>query len=274
MSILFERLKVRERRGSKPRCHLLTHGSPDAVAARLTALAAPFGTVAPTDRWMPDGFANLEEGQLHKAPRLLPPAVSTLLGEWWLPASGQGARTPNFDVASTCTIDDDPSGLLLIEAKAHETELFKEAAGRRLAADASAERRASHETIGTAIDSARTGLGAATGLSWHISRNSHYQMSNRFAWAWKLTELNVPVVLVYLGFIRANDMSKPGEVRFADAAAWEAAVMSHSAPLFPAEVWGQRWSVNGFPFIPLIRSLELTWDDKGALSPNPPFVRG
>jgi hypothetical protein len=262
MSILFERLKAKERRGSKPRCHLLTHGSPDAVAARLTALAAPFGTVAPTDRWMPRGFEDLQECELHKAPRLLPAALSKLLGEWWLPANGQGARTPNFDIASTCTVDNS-SGLLLVEAKAHKMELLKEAGGRRLAADASAERKASHETIGTAIDLARLGLGAATQLSWQISRDSHYQMSNRFAWAWKLAELNVPVVLVYLGFIRANDMSKSGEVPFADAAAWEAAVLSHSAPLFPAEVWGQRLSVNRLPFIPLIRSREVLWDNQG-----------
>ena len=123
MSILIERLKVRERRGSKPRCHLLTHGSSDVVAARLTALAAPFASVAPTDRWMPDGFANPEECQLDKAPRLLPDALCVLLGKWWLPANGQGARTPNFDIASTCTVDG-VSGLLLIEAKARLNAVF------------------------------------------------------------------------------------------------------------------------------------------------------
>ena len=47
MCIPLERLKPKERRGSKLRCHLLTHGSPDAVAAKLTALVAPFASVAP-----------------------------------------------------------------------------------------------------------------------------------------------------------------------------------------------------------------------------------
>ena len=32
-------------------------------------------------------------------------------------------------------------------------------------------------------------------------------MSNRFAWAWKLADLGVPVVLVYLGFFRALFMT-------------------------------------------------------------------
>jgi hypothetical protein len=265
MITLFDRLQARERRGSKPRCHLLTHGSPVVVAARLTALAAPFASIAPTDRWMPDGFTHVEECQLDKAPRLLPDALCVLLGKWWLPANGQGARTPNFDIASTCTVDG-MAGLLLIEAKAHETELVNETGGRRLMADASAKRKASHVTIGAAIDSARIGLGAATRLPWQISRDNHYQMSNRFAWAWKLAELGMPVVLIYLGFVRAIDMSKPGEVQFADAGAWEAAAMSHSAPLFPAEVWGQRWSVNRLPFLPLIRSLEVLWDENGITS--------
>lgn len=264
MTTLIERLKPKERRGSKPRCHLLTHGSPEAVAARLTALVAQFASVAPCDSWMPQGFADIEEAQLHKAARLLLPAISARLGKWWLPADRQEARTPNFDIASTCTIDGVP-GLLLVEAKAHETELVKEAAGRRLAADDSPGRKASHVTIGAAIDSARIGLEAATRLKWQISRDSHYQMSNRFAWSWKVAELGIPVVLVYLGFLKANDMSKPGEVPFADAGAWKAIVSSHSAPLFPAEVWDRRWTVNGLPLIPLIRSLELPLDEEIAV---------
>ena len=172
--------------------------------------------------------------------------------------------TPNFDIASTCTIDGS-AGLLLVEAKAHETELKKEAAGRRVAEDDSKERKESHGTIGAAIESARMGLEAATRLKWKISRDSHYQMSNRFAWGWKLAERGIPVVLVYLGFLKANDMSKPGEVPFADTGAWEALVRSHSATLFPEQVWGRRWSVNSVPFIPLIRSLDVSLDQAAAV---------
>lgn len=257
MNSLLYRLNQKERRGSKPRCHLLTHGSPDVVASRLTALVAPFASVLPSDRWMPQGFAVAEEAQLHKAPRLLPPALSTQLGEWWLPEGRLDAMTPNFDIASTCTIDGGP-GLLLVEAKAHHSELTKEAAGRKLTENASTERKASHVTIGVAIESARTGLEAATQLNWQISRDTHYQMSNRFAWSWKLAELGIPVALVYLGFLKADDMSKPGEAPFSDAGSWEAHTRSHSAQLFPGEVWGRKWSINGVPFFPLIRSMELS----------------
>jgi hypothetical protein len=256
MTGFLQRLKPRERRGSKPRCHMLTEGAADAVAARLTALGAPFLTVGPSDHWMPQGFFDLEEAQLDKAPRLLTPAVSARLGEWWLPADGQDAMTPNFDIASTCTIDG-ALGLLLVEAKAHETELKKEASGRRLTENDSDERKATHASIGVAIESARIGLEASTHLNWQISRDSHYQMSNRFAWSWKLAQLGFPVVLVYLEFLKASDMSKPGEVPFTNADAWEGLIRSHSALLFPLEVWGRRWLVNGVSFIPLIRSLQV-----------------
>jgi hypothetical protein len=162
--------------------------------------------------------------------------------------------TPNFDLASTCEIGGRP-GLLLYEAKAHVEELNKEAAGRRLEFDASEERKLSHQTIGVAIASARDGLETATGLPFSISRDTHYQRSNRFAWSWKLTQLGIPVVLIYLGFLKAEEMADRSEP-FGDHAEWERLVKSHSAPLFPSEVWGREWSCNKRPFVPLITSIE------------------
>ncbi len=211
---------------------------------------------------MPTGFAEIKEAQLHVASRLLPHEISSQLGTWWLPADRQDAMTPNLDIASTCTIDGTP-GLLLIEAKAHHAELAQESAGRRIQESDSDERRDSHKTIGAAIESARAGLTSATGLSWNVSRDRHYQMSNRFAWAWKLADLGVPVALVYLGFLKASDMSKAGELPFADADAWESLVRAHSAPLFPDEIWNRRWLVHGVPLIPLIKSLELPLEQEG-----------
>lgn len=130
MNILLERLKPRERRRSKPRCHLLTHGAPNAVAARLTALVAPFASVAPSDRWMPQGFEDTDEATLPEAERLLSPDVRRELRQWWLVVSANNTRTPNWDVAATCTIEGEP-GIVLIEAKAHDQELIKEETGRK-----------------------------------------------------------------------------------------------------------------------------------------------
>lgn len=84
-------------------------------------------------------------------------------------------------------------------------------------------------------------------------------MSNRFAWSWRLTELGIPVVLVYLGFLRANEMADKG-MPFTDHAHWKRVVNEHSAPLFPVEVWDRSWTVNGQAFVPLIRSVERVLD--------------
>lgn len=269
MSDLFHRLKPKERRGSKMRCHLLTHGSPEDVAGRLTALAAPWAEVRPTDRWMPAGFEAVVEAQLHRAPRLLDPGMRAVLRDWWLAPASTTGKTPNWDIASTCLVQGSP-GLLLIEAKAHDEELHKEEVGRTLKpvlrdrpeTQSEADRRASHGKIGLAIEEAANGLTAATGHQWQISRDSRYQMSNRFAWSWKLTQLGVPVVLVYLGFLQASEMTDRG-VPFESAAEWERLVWSHSEPLFPRTVWEQRWECGGHALVPLIRT--LTVDLKGPL---------
>ncbi|HJR23374.1 MAG TPA: hypothetical protein VJ822_17205, partial [Dongiaceae bacterium] len=253
---LLARLKRNAQRGSKPRCHMLTHGAPDEVAARLTALAAPFATVAASDRWMPVGFEDVEEAQLHSALRLLDAAICARLRDWWLAPASVRAMTPNFDIASTCTVEGRP-GMLLIEAKAHDDELLKETVGRLLEPDALEDRVASHGKIGEAIAGACRGLCAETDLPWKISRDACYQMSNRFAWSWKLTECGFPVVLIYLGFLRANEMDDRGKP-FADEAEWKRLVQRQSAPLFPPEIWGQRWEAHGVAFVPLIRGLEVS----------------
>ena len=258
MNEALQRLLPKERRGSKPRCHWLTHGPREEVAERLISIVEPWASVTATDQWMPDGFANTAEPQLHLPTPLLSEDKRQALGHWWLPHDRQTARTPNFDLASTCTLGG-VAGLILVEAKGHDTELNKEAAGRRLNSDASEGRRASHQTIGIAIEEARCGLSHATASPWSISRDTHYQMCNRFAWAWKLADLGIPVILVYLGFLRADEMKDRG-APFSDPSGWETLVRAHSAKLFPDQIWNHRWSVNEVPFIPLIRSVEQPLD--------------
>lgn len=237
------------RRGSKPRCHLLTHGSPTQVATRLTGIIGPWGSVTTADKWMPDGFDDIAEAQLHDATRLLPKTVCNNLQNWWMAVR---ATTPNWDIASTCTIEG-KKGLLLVEAKAHDEELMGEVAGKSINANASCGSLKNHAQIDNAIQQANNALNAVV-PGWNLSRNSHYQMSNRFAWAWKLTDLGIPVILVYLGFKYAVEMSDVGNP-FIDHLDWEKLVLTHSKPLFPAHVWDRKWIVRGQAFIPLIRSI-------------------
>ena len=198
---------------------------------------------------MPVGFEEIEECQLHRASRVLDSPLCSELEDWWLAPASSKSLTPNIDIASTCAIEG-REGLLLIEAKAHEAELLNEAKGRILD-PSTPDRNASHEKIGAAIAQAGAGLTTATGLAFKISRDRGYQMSNRFAWSWKLAASGIPVVLVYLGFVDAQEMPSP----LHDHAHWEKLVRSHCDGLAPAEAWERQWSVNGTLFVPLIRSM-------------------
>ncbi len=260
---LFPRLKRNEQRGSKPRCHLLTEGSDEYVAATLSGLLAPFARVSASDQCMPRGFEMIEECQLHRRSRVHDSDLCARLAAWWLPADQLTDRTPNFDIAATCIVDGRP-GIVLVEAKAHASELSRESVGRKITSrdpeDHRSRREASHATIGVAIDEARAALTAATGLNFHISRDICYQMSNRFAWAWKLADSGFPVVLVYLGFLNAEDMAKDSRP-FSSHEEWEQLVRSHSISVVPDEIWNRRWAVSGQPFIPIIRSISQPLTD-------------
>ena len=261
MTTLLERLQRNARRGSKPRCHGMTQGTAQEVAARLTNLISGFASVRPNDRWMPKGFENLEEAQLHSADRLLSCEVRGNLLSWWLAVAGGATRTPNWDIASTCEIGG-KDGLLLVEAKAHDNELIKEETGRKnIEPPVSIATRRNHLRIGSCIQDASLALTGETKLPWALSRDWNYQMSNRFAWSWKLAELGVPVVLVYLGFLRADEMEDQGKP-FAQESDWDALVRLHSEPLFPAGVWNREWSIHGQTFVPLIRSVEWALEQK------------
>jgi hypothetical protein len=254
---LLLRLRPNQRNGSKIRCHQLTHGSRDDVAKSLNLLTEPWGHVSPaTDRWMPNGFDTIDEAQLGTAARLIPSEDHRqALLDWWL-ATAENANTPNWDIASTCVIDDKP-GLLLVEAKAHDAELRNEEKGKELRPPVSINSRRNHLRIGACIQDANLALTGETGLPWALSRDWNYQISNRFTWSWKLTSLGISVILVYLGFLRADEMRKPNQTPFTRPEDWEQLVRLHSAYLFPEEVWNRKWTLHDQLFIPIIKTLYL-----------------
>ena len=99
-----KKLKRNQRKGSKPRCHWLTHGTSSQVASELTALTEPLGSVSADDCWMPAGLDQVDEVQLHWATRLLRLQDREALGDWWLSVRSDDSRTPSWDIASTCTV--------------------------------------------------------------------------------------------------------------------------------------------------------------------------
>jgi len=86
------------------------------------------------------------------------------------------ANTPNWDIVSKCEIGG-KRGLILVEAKAHTEE--SKIAGK------GADKVENDCRIGAAISEANSALNSVL-PRWALTKVSHYQLCNRFAWAWKL----------------------------------------------------------------------------------------
>lgn len=261
--------------GSRPRSVLLMDGDRELVADRLTRLVnLPTVVVNPEHRWMPTGkpFQNAD-GTWDKSPAneaklscpnpLVDEAVRNELQSWWLEFTG-GANVPNWDIASQCLIGS-AAGLVLIEAKAHGGELDEKPTGKRPPTTLNGWKN--HQRIGRAIADASAELQSATGLPWAISRDRCYQLSNRFAWSWKLASLGIPVVLIYLGFLDANEMPQPlfhsdGK----DEHCWNSTVLKYSAGVVPPQVWdaASPIDIDGVPLMPLIRTYSQPFNQNDA----------
>ena len=132
----------------------------NSVTTRRVTARVRNGRVSPVNCWMPEGFCNIEEARLDVAWRLLPKkAERDELRDWWLQVP-RSANTPNWDIASTCSIDGQ-DGFLLVEAKAYTGELKvndKTQAGPK-----------NLQKIVDAIQQANVALSDQTSLSWALS---------------------------------------------------------------------------------------------------------
>jgi len=240
-------------KGSRLRCLMLTTMPREVVAATLNELVSPFATVSPDDHWVPRGFLSAEEARLDEhvpgTYEFVPKVIREQLKVWWLKKTNR-ANTPNWDLISTCKIKDGREGLVLIEAKAHEGELKID--GKKQG-DSDND-----EQIGLAIDEANSALEKIT-PGWHLSRDRHYQLSNRFAWAWKLATLGKPTVLIYLGFLRAWEMRDHCQKPFESAAEWDRFLHTSAVGIVPDGAFGTPLNTTGVPMWACVRSLDLNW---------------
>ena len=253
-----EQFPEKKRRGSWPRCVLFTDGEREEVAERLTELVGlPHIKVSADDKWMPCGKpVKKEDGSWDKTPSdevqldkkncLVSCRTRERLEEWWLATR---ATTPNWDIASTCRING-KQGLILVEAKAHGAELTKQD-------DCGSENPENVKQIGKAISEASRSLQARTENKWKLSPEGYYQLSNRFAWSWKLATLKIPVVLVYLGFLNACEMDSPDTKLFCSEPEWQRVLRTYCEGKVDNSCWGKCLCFKGTPFIPVIRTCNL-----------------
>ena len=244
-------------KGSRPRCVLLVDGERQSVARRLTDLVGdPSVEVSNRDFWMPRGkplregnswdTSPADEPRLDRDGGFVPSRVRDQLRDWWL-AVKRGANTPNWDIASTCQVEG-KRGLLLVEAKAHTGELSDGGTGSRNVRNL--------RSIGTAISEANDALARITGGAWDLSKDHHYQVANRFAWSWKLASLGIPVVLVYLGFLHAEEMREGEKRPFSSQEDWANVLMAHTRSVVDEACWETRLEVSGTPLRPMVRTVD------------------
>lgn len=238
-------------KGSRRCCLELTSGPRAKVAAALTRLTGHYAIVTPLDIWMPRGFADPDEARLRESRGFLCEKQRESVTDWWL-AVAKGANTPNWDIASTCTIDG-REGLLIVEAKAHEREISD--AAKRKPGSPNGDRNDAR--IRDAVGQANDALNAIM-PGWSLSCDSHYQLSNRFAWAWKIARLGKPVVLVYLGFLNCREMDGPGRTILTSLGQWRRCVLKHSERTVPQDAWELKINVSGTSLIPIIRAADVS----------------
>ena len=242
----------KDNRGSRPRSVLLTDGTPEQVAERLAKIVGRREvSISPEDQWQPCGKPDVREAQLDKQLKdgavLLSCAMRREMSDWWLVNE---AKTATWDLAGTCTISG-TKGLLLVEGKAHSRELNKN--------DSCGAEGANRTQIDRAVEEANAGLRKLTSGEWALSTRHHYQLSNRFAWSWKLAMLKVPVVLLYLGFLSARDMQDDGDL-FQSENDWRHTLLDYCRGVVDESCWESTLDVKGVPLMPMIRVFEQPFE--------------
>lgn len=201
------------------------------------------------DNWMPKSLQLDKEAELKTFLKYnFTQQLSSDIVEWWL---HKDAKTPNWDLISTCTIDG-KRGLLLVEAKAHYGELDK---SPKKPPSISDDSKLNHDKIDIAIKQANNAINEKVG-GLAISHDNCYQLSNRVAHAWWLANNGIPVVLLYLGFLNCSDMEDGGYTLFKNDEEWQTAFTNHAKLVGVENLVGKKVDCGKSNFITICKSLE------------------
>lgn len=180
--------------------HILNLIDSPKFLASINNILTPFNAVLMDKKTIqPKGRIDYSEYSLqryinfHKLTNTFPNLASFNFNSWWNPSGG---KAPTWDMISLCKLNG-KDALLLVEAKAHVREL--DTKGKRVLANQSIGSKQNLINIENRIKEACEDLNS-TNNGFNISIKTHYQLSNRLAFSWKLNQLNIPVVLLYIGF--------------------------------------------------------------------------
>jgi hypothetical protein len=208
-------------------------------------------TISQQATFRPKGYIDPAEMELRDfGPLCLPDVIDwKIVNNWW---PGHPAKSPQWDLLITC-MHGGREGLVLVEAKAHEAELHWE--GKELAKDASNDSIRNHRQIGACISGACQSLNEKL-AGFNMGRDSHYQLANRIAFAWKLAQCGLPAVLLYLGFTGDESMANVG-IPFRDGDHWQRLMGAYMHGVLPLSLPGMRLDFAGTPLVMLVKSLPI-----------------
>ena len=249
-----------QRKGSQMRCLQMTSGDRSAVAAALGALIEGFGDVRNSDLWAPKGFREPAEIRLDETQGFLKSAGQrTLLKNWWIAPGLMKVRTPPWDLVSTCRLGGAP-GLMLVEAKAHLSEMNSDPCTANEKRNIGTMRQALDEATEKWNDLLRAASEAQGWKPRHwikLVPSCHFELACRLAFALKVAEMGIPVALVYLGFLRAEELEEQNCILFRNAEEWRLWLAEKTKQTVPEEIWDSTFDVNGTPLSVLVRAASV-----------------
>jgi hypothetical protein len=212
--------------------HILDLTDSKDFVSKMNGILKPFNaSISGKETIQPKGYEDTSEIGLqtfiirNNLAKQFPSLADCDFNEWWKPCGG---KAPTWDLISLCQING-KEGILLVEAKAHRSELAKY--GKAEMHDNSSKGSiANHGSIKCRIKEANDSL-KINSNGFNVSTCTHYQLSNRVAFAWKLKQLGVPVVLLYLGFT-GDDYFKD---KFKDESHWKELFDKYIEGIIPVE---------------------------------------
>ena len=236
----------KDHRGSRK--HVLDWVETSDFLSDIAQMVQPLGATVPGNAFrMPISWECDTEARLNAVGHLITGSQEPWkkIEKWWLAHPGKG-NTPNWDLAVALTFPEGP-GVLLGEGKAYCGEFStagKAAPRGKLNREPSTASAENHRQIKRAIDEASTSICAVTpGVS--LTSDQSYQLANRIAYAWKIVQEGIPVVLLYVGFTGDDQIAKN---HFRSEADWRECFTSRAKDCFPAHLIGTRLDWGKAPF--------------------------
>lgn len=247
--------KTEELKGSRLRCSILSQLGTEFWQAKMQEIVWKTGVSDFTIEfeeecnYYPQDELGIGEYRFSDKNGLVDTALRRKLIKWWLDIEKETNRqTPNWDFACDAVING-KKGLLLVEAKSYKEELMHPDPWTVISEH-------SKHAISKAITEANDNLNKIH-KGFNLNWVSHYQLSNRFSWSWKLASEGIQVVLIYLGFLNCEEMNSNGRSILRTQEDWSNLFRDDLSHVIPFSIWNKPINVGKASFFPIIATGQL-----------------